>query len=266
MLNLVYRLDLFTLAALHFVMMVAAKEIGHAIALRAVRKVPARDDAKSGVGFAVSGMLGLMAFTLGLTISMAQGRYDARRDLVLSEANAIGTVYLRAQLIGGAHGAAIMQVLPDYTRLRISYVDDAADAAQISAVHARVAALQQQMWSAATEIARSDPGPIPALLLQALNEMFDLSLSLRVAFESRVPLTIVRLLLVASLISVGGMGYYFGLAGVRHRVVSTLLILLWVLSFVLIIDLDQPRRGTIQVEPSALRWTLEGFGPAPPAR
>jgi hypothetical protein len=261
MLQLIYQLDFLTLAIGNFALMMLALEGGYRLARRSVAAAPAPDHVKSGVGFAVTGMLGLMAFMLSLTISVAQGRFDARREIAIAEANAIGTAYLRAQAIGGEHGATIMRLLPDYTRLRIDFLGEQRAPAETEAIHARTAALQQQMWAAAGEIARRDSGPVTALLLQALNDVFDQSQLIRNAYESRVPLSIVGLLFVASLLSIGSIGNYFGLAGVRYPVTSTLLILLWVLCFVLIVDLDRPRSGTIQVAATALTWTLQGFAP-----
>jgi hypothetical protein len=261
MLGFIYRIDLVTLAVVLVATMLMAKEVGYQIGRRVTRAAPANDDVKSGVAFTITGMLGLMAFTFALTISMAQGRFDQRRALVVAEANAIGTVYLRAQTIGGDEGAAIARLLPDYTRLRIQDLNDPETETEIAAIYARMSELQHEMWSAASQVGRRDSGPVTALLIQALNDMSDQSLAVRNAYESRVPIGIVRLLIAGSFLVLGCIGYFFGLAGRRHAVVSSMLILMWVVCLALIIDLDKPRRGFIQIEPTPLLWTLQGFAP-----
>ena len=85
-----------------------------------------------GVGHVVTGMLGLLAFSLGLALSMAQSRFDARREAALQEANAIGTAWLRAQAIGHERGPAIARLLEDYIRLRIEYVRAGPDQTDLS--------------------------------------------------------------------------------------------------------------------------------------
>jgi hypothetical protein len=122
-------------------------------------------------------------------------------------------------------------------------------------------ALQRRIWQAAAEVARREPGPIPALLLEALNQMFDLSLSVRQAYEQRVPPAALRLLVGGSLLSVGAVGYQFGMTGRRPVVIFSLLLAFSAFAFILVVDLDRPRSGNIRVDPAPLIWTLEGLPP-----
>ena len=105
------------LGALLLAMLLIANEIGYRIGRW--RTTLRAEQAEGNMGMLTTGMLGLLAFTLGLTISIAESRYEARRDLVVAEANAIGTAWLRAGLVRGAEGPELRRELEDYTRTRL---------------------------------------------------------------------------------------------------------------------------------------------------
>jgi hypothetical protein len=240
-----------------------ADEAGFRLGRRRSRRNPSERDA-TGVGLITTGMLGLLAFTLGLTISMAQGRFDARRMLVVEEANAIGTAWLRAGLVEAPEGPAIQALLQDYTRLRLDYTTHAGGQGGDARLNAETSAAQARIWQQMQTLGRRAPTPITASLAAALNQVFDMSVAQRFAYESRVPLAILWMLLGGSVLSIGAVGFQFGLGGHRLPVMSTLLILMWVGGMLLIVDLSRPRTGTIRPDPKPLIWTLEGFGEATP--
>ena len=250
-------------------LLVLAKEIGFAIGSRARRAGAARDAAgqadrqKEGVGLVTGGMLALVAFILALAMSMAQGRHDARRDVVRDEANAIGTVWLRADFAGPAAGP-IRALMRDYAAARLEAVITPPGPGDVGAELARTNAMQGRIWALASTAARENHTPEAALLIASLNDMFDLSLTSRRAFTDRVPIGILRMLLWSALITMGVVGYNFGLAGARHLVFSGLLLVFWSGSMVLIVDLNNPTKGWIKVDPAPMVWTIEGFGPARP--
>jgi hypothetical protein len=104
-------------------LLLVAQEIGYRLGRFVRRWREPLEAEKSSLNFATAGMVGLLAFLLGISLSMASGRYEARRDSVLAEANSIGTTWLRAGLVGGAEGQAIQRALRDYTKLRIDTVN-----------------------------------------------------------------------------------------------------------------------------------------------
>lgn len=242
-------------------LLVAVTEIGFRLGRRAYRRRQADEAAKSGIGFAVGGILGLLAFLLGITLSIAESRHDERRAVVLNEANAIGTAWLRAGVIGGEQGERIQGLLAAYTEVRIQVYRDIRTREDGVRLDAETARLQGEMWGIATAVARANPSPISGLMLSALNEMFDLSMTQRRYFTERVPQHILRLLLWTSIIAVGAMGYRFGVGGSRQLVMSTLLLMLWSSSIVLIVDINRPRQGSVTISHAPLEWTLQGFGP-----
>ena len=134
------------------------------------------DTAKSQLPVVQAALLGLIALLLGFTMSMAVSRFEKRQDLVVQEANAIGTAHLRARLIPG-DGEAIAGLLRDYLDARLRFDDG--DAVHQQAARVESEQLQERLWSRAGGIAQQDPRAITSgLLLQALNETFDLFLQL----------------------------------------------------------------------------------------
>jgi hypothetical protein len=253
--------SLLLLFVVFLLLLVAVTEIGYRIGRRAFRRRSADETTRAGIGFIVGGILGLLAFLLGITLSLADGRHDERRGVVLNEANAIGTAWLRAGVIGGEEGARMQRLLVDYTEVRIHVYRDLRTRADGDRLDAETAALQTALWQTATEVARAHPTAISGLMLSALNEMFDLSMTQKRYFTERVPPHILRLLMWTSIIAVGAMGYHFGTTGMRQLVMSTLLLVLWASAIVLIVDINRPRQGTVIVSHAPLEWTLESFGP-----
>lgn len=254
---------LWALGLLLLGLLLVANEVGFRLGRSQARHVP--EKAESRIGVLTTGMLGLLAFTLGLAISIADQRFEARRDLVVVEANAIGTAWLRAGLLPEERaGAALRDLLTEYTRIRIAYTAAEADRAEEAALNAAAGNLQSRMWSVAEAAARRDPNPVTAGVVAALNDTFDAALSQRHAFESRVPPHILWMLLGGSLLAVGAVGFQIGLGPQRHMVLTTLLMLMWTGGMLLVADLNRPRHGDIRVDAAPLVWTLEGFGPVAP--
>ncbi len=181
----------------------------------------------------------LLSLLLAFSFSLALSRYDARRELVTKEANAIGTAVRERSLLG------------DYLNARMAYLSSSDESARAEA-ETRTAELQQRMWAvAATEVHRDARSTATPLFVTALNDVFDLSLMQRAAQRAHVPDLIVYILIVLVLIA----GTLFGTTWKTWR--STLLaaIALAVMFgavFGAVIDLDQPQAGTIRVDLSAL--------------
>ncbi len=239
----------------------ARAELGYRLGRRAFRRRTADETSRSGIGFIVGGILGLLAFLLGITLSLAESRHDERRGVVLAEANAIGTAWLRAGVIGGEEGLRMQRLVADYAEVRIAVYRDIRTRADAERLDGETARLQAQLWEIAGGVARAAPTPVSALMLSALNEMFDLATTQRRFFTERVPPHILRLLLWTSILAVGAMGYHFGSTGFRQTAMSTILLVLWASALVLIVDINRPRQGTVTISYAPIAWTLESFGP-----
>ncbi len=242
-----------------FLSIALAGEVGYRLGRRTVIKLAVKNGGASGISTLTAGMLGLLAFTLSLSIGFGQSRYEARRDLVMAEANAIGTAWLRTKLIDGDEGSAIAEKIEDYAKVRLGFTVAAAHD-DVPALVARSNALQDDIWRTTQVVARRAPNPVTSALVNALNEMFDLAASQQFAYESSVPAELIVGLYVGALLSIGALGYQFGVASERQVVLWSLLLLMWTGGMMLLVDLSQPRMGDIRVDTAPLVRTIQGFG------
>lgn len=194
----------------------------------------------------------LLALLLGFTFSMALARHEDRRQMVIAEANNIGTAWLRAGLIEGPDGAALQDRLHDYARSRIvmagSDVAMAFDKAQ-----AEGARLRGEIWPlAVTATAPIRTTAQAASLIESVNAVIDVATSREQAINARVPERVITLLIVYSIVSAFLLGYVMGAFGVHHRAATGVLFVLLAMTIVLIMDLDQPGVGTISVSQQAM--------------
>ena len=211
-------------------------------------------------GTITGAMLALLGFLLAISLSMADSHFQVRRRQVLDEANAIGTSFLRAQTIGGPHGTEIVRLLKDYAQLRLDFFAAGEDARRLDLVNRQTSNLQQRIWDHASAIARAADTPVSALLLSTLNDTFDLATARRWGLEVRVPSYVISLLLVLSVLTMGLMGYYFGVCGVRYPALSAVLFVAFTVTVLLVMDLNRPRSGFIQAEQSPFIWLVEDLG------
>jgi hypothetical protein len=230
--------------------LLAAAEIGFFFATRHRRATPERR--ASEVGGLQAAFLGLLALLLGFTFSMALGRFDSRRNLVLQEANAIGTTYLRASFLPASDQAAVEKMLRRYIDLRLPLYDANTSPIRLASLEAQCAQLQHQLWSHAVTASRQSPTPLAMAFVSALNELIDLDASRVHALQSHVPGAAWLLLLVVSVVGCYISGYAAGLAGTRSAFSTVLLPVLIAVVITLISDLDAPRRGIIGVSKQPL--------------
>lgn len=197
----------------------------------------------------VGSILALMAFMLAVTMGMASDRFDTRRGNVVAEANAIGTVYLQADYLPAPAAEQLKELLREYLPLRI-----ADDPSAVQENVKRSMALHPQMWALVSEAARSGHSPdLVSALGDSLSELVAINETRIVAgLYARVPETVLLLLLVGSALSLGMVGYMAGLK--RRRSVLSAVVMVIALGVVLtiVIDLDRPTEGLINVSQQAL--------------
>jgi hypothetical protein len=189
--------------------------------------------------------LGLLALLLGFSFAMAMSRFSDREKLIVSEANAIGTVWLRCDLLPEAARDEIRRTLRDYTDQRIAFYDAKDEAARQNAI-AESEKLQSRLWTVFADAAKDSP-ELSTVLLPSPNELIDLH-GARIAVARRhMPTVLLGLLLVCSLVSVASVGYGCGVGGKRNVVLTTALTFLIAGTLWAIIDMDHPRQGLIRV-------------------
>jgi len=206
-------------------------------------------------GILVGALLALMAFLLGVAVNMASDRYDQRRSLVTEEANSIGTTYLRAGYLPEPQKEEIRDLIREYVPLRISTSDDD----ELLRRHAASEPITMSLWAEAEDLAREAPeSDALALFIQSLNETIDLRTERIVTnLQARVPETVLVVLLLGSALALGMVGYSAGLSGKRSLIGAVLVTVVLSLVLCLVIDLDRPRDGSIQVSQAPLEKLLD---------
>lgn len=200
-------------------------------------------------GMIVGSILALMAFLLAIAMGMAADRFDTRRGLVLEEANAIGTTLLRAGYLPEPASAQVEALLREYVPLRI--VDDEDE---LQAQITRSVEIHDEMWTIAEQLAReSGERPVVAIFIESLNETIDLHESrITAGVYARVPPTVIWLLVVGVVFSVGMVGYNAGLTGRRSMVSAVVLAVALSAVVALVVDLDRPSEGIIRTSQQPL--------------
>jgi hypothetical protein len=234
-----------------------AYEIGFQVGHWYQARTPGVQEGPTGV--LVGSILALLAFLLAITMGMASDRFDTRRGLVLEEANTIQTTYLRAGYLPEPASTEIRNLLREYVPLRITPSDEATRLANAQ----RSEALLQQIWSIAEAEAQvTQQGDLMAAFIESLNETIDLHESrLAAGVYSRVPASILWLLLLGSVLTLAIVGYSAGLTKRRDLLSAIVLIVALGAVLALVIDLDQPRQGFVQVSQQPLIDLQEQIGP-----
>jgi hypothetical protein len=213
------------------------------------------------IGAIVGAMLGLLAFLLAFTFGMAASRYDTRKQLVLQEANAIGTTYLRAEMLPEPERSDVRNLLREYAAMRVGGLVSI----MTPEVMAKSSALHDRLWADAVAAGEKDPGSIlGGLFVQSLNEVIDLHETRVTAGRNRIPDSIWIVLYLVTTLTMIAVGYQFGLTGERSWAVTILLALVFAAVMFLIADLDQPQRGLLKVSQQAMIDLVNQIGaPAP---
>jgi hypothetical protein len=243
-------------ALLLLAVQVAARELGFWLGQRRSEKAEVEG---AGVTLLVGAKLGLLAFVLALTVSVANTRFAERRAGALAEANAIGTAWLRAEALDHPRAAAIARLLEEYARVRREFVALGLEPERIGAVNARGLALQGELWGHLAALVRERPDPVTAALMAALNEAFDAATAERFAYFARVPAPMAWLLVALAVLGMAGIGYQLGLRRRAHRVLALTLTAVWTMVIVMVLDLGAARVGLVRTPTEAYLWTIEGF-------
>lgn len=243
-------------------LLLVAIECGFRFGLRINHAV--NDSIKSQVNTIQASLLGVLALLLGFTFSLALQRYDSRAAAVVDEANAIGTTYLRSELLADPVRDESQKLLRRYLDLRVTAGLESLD--QVDERHRLLVDsnhLLDEIWALAIQAAADNPNPVTTgLYLQSLNEMIDAFGVRQAALDRHVP-EVVLFLLLGTLILTGSLvGYASGITGQRASFATYILVLLIVLLVFIIIDLDRPRRGLIEVPQASITALRDSIGRA----
>lgn len=202
------------------------------------------------VGAMVGATLGLLAFTMAFTFGMAASRYDGRKQLVLDEANAVNTTYLRAEMLPQPYRDEIQNMLREYVDIRLEAI---AHREKLAAGIARSEELLRLLWKQAVAVAEKYPSPVNSVFITSLNLVIELHAKrVTAGLRNRIPQTIWFSLYLVAFLAMMAMGYHTGLSG-SHRSIATLFqALAFTAVLMLIADLDRPQEGLLKVGQEAM--------------
>lgn len=217
----------------------------------------AEKEDRSPVGSIVGAMLGLLAFLLAFSFGLAASRFDERRVLVIDEANAIGTTYLRAGYLADPYRRQIRDLLKEYVFVRL----EALKPGKLEQGVKRSEELQDRLWQQAVVVAEKNlDSDLIGLFVQSLNEVIDLHAKrVNIGIRFRLPFIVWGMLYAVTFLSIGIVGYQFGLAHTRYTGMPILLTLTFASVILLIADLDRPQEGLIKVSQQSLVDLMDKF-------
>jgi hypothetical protein len=216
-----------------------------------------RDD----FGFILGATLTLLGLIIGFSFSMAIGRYDQRKNYEEEEANAIGTEYVRTDLLSGSSAEKIHALLKEYLDQRILFYQTR-DADQLRQINTDTARLQGEMWSAVKDAALPQPTAVTALAVSGMNDVLNRQGYTQAAWWNRIPVAAWGLMTAIAVCCNLLVGFASRNAKVRVRNFLILILpLVLSISFLLLADIDSPRGGLIRVYPQNLLSLYQSLHP-----
>jgi hypothetical protein len=238
-------LDVLPLWALFWVLLIAnilLEEAGFRIGR--VRAIRPQKESDVTVGAVVAAELALLAFLVAFTFGIVASRFELRRQMVLDEANAIGTTYLRAALLPHPQSQSVRRLLRDYTDVRLG----AATGVPMDQVLRRSEEIHRELWTEAIAAAEHDRSVPTGLFIQSLNEVIDLHAARgMVVLRNRMPRAVWVVLFVSALLAFFAIGYQSGLTESRRSPAVLVLVLTFSAVTWLVLDLDRPGEGFFRV-------------------
>jgi hypothetical protein len=221
---------------------------------------------KEPFGILQGALLGLVGLLLAFGLSLAVSRYESRRANIVSEANAIGTTYLRAQTLPEPMRSRSLDLLVRYTRTAISLSDRVPGSDSAKAARASEEPIERELWALAAQSLDAKPiASAPRLYVESLNETFDGETTRVAALRNRVPTAVLLLEVIGASVALGLLGAHLAIGG---RGVFGVMLASALIAFLLLVtaDLDRPTRGLIRVPDSVLTDQLDSMTQPPAAK
>lgn len=229
-----------------------AGEIGYRVARRGSQRYD--ESTRSQIVSIQAAILGLLSLILGFTFSMALSRFEYRKQMVVEEANAIGTVALRAQFLPTDHKVDVRALLRRYVEIRLySVLQTAQSSPERQQLDIETRQLQSQLWQIAGDASLQEPQSVPlGLFTQAVNNLIDVKAKRDTGVANHVPEIVLLLLMGFALLAMGVLTYGNGLTGARSPIPTAAYSIVVVLVVLLIIDLDHPQSGVARVSQASI--------------
>jgi hypothetical protein len=229
-----------------FVGMILLLELGRRLGRR--RQGKQEEGARAGLGAVEGAVFALLGLLVAFTFSGAASRFDARRQLIVQEANAIGTAWLRLDLLPASAQPELRDLLRRFLDLRLAVCQKMPDVEAARAELSKANALQGEIWNKAISACQDSPNPMRAQLIPALNEMFDIAATRVMAAEMHPPAIIFGMLGVLALMSSLLAGYAMAGGKTRSWIHVIGFALIMATTVYVILDLEFPRLGIIRVD------------------
>ena len=210
---------------------------------------PLEEDERQDFVVVLTASMTLLGLLIGFSFSMAISRYNQRKDYEAEEANAIGTEYVRADLLPAADGTRVRELLRKYVDQRVLFYETR-DTSRLRQINASTAQLQRELWSAVQAAAAAQPTPPVALAAAGMNDVLNSEGYTQAAWWNRIPIAAWALMAIIAICCNLLMGY--GAHRTGRNLVFWVLPLAVSISFLLIADIDSPRGGLIRVLPQNL--------------
>jgi hypothetical protein len=215
------------------------------------KRQPLDEDARHDLDLAVTATLPLLGLIIGFSFSMATSRYDQRKDYEEAEANAVGTEYLRADLLPASEAARVRALLVEYLNQRILFYR-ARDEHELGQINAATAQLQADLWSAVKTVPdAAHATPVLGLAISGMNDVLNSQGYTQAAWWNRIPMAawgLMGLIAVCANVMFGYAAHHAKAGAIQLLVLPLVLSI----AFFLIADIDSPRRGVIRVNPQNL--------------
>jgi len=226
--------------------MILMVEIGRRVGLRWRARI--MEGGAAGVGAVEAAIFALLGLLLAFTFQGAATRFDVRRDLIVQEANNIGTAWLRIDVLPASAQPAMRELFRQYLDSRLETYRKISDPAAVRAEMAHTAQLQNDIWNHAIASHRDGAQAVGVVLLPALNQMFDIVTTRAMAIRTHPPLIVFIMLAILALASAFLAGH--GMAGsqVRSWLHSIGFALILTVTVYVIMDMEFPRLGFVRVD------------------
>jgi hypothetical protein len=234
------------IALVFFASLFAFQELGRRWGLR--RAVRDAEGGREGLGSVEAAVYGLLGLLIAFSFSGAASRFEARRDLIVQEANAIGTAYLRLDLLPDDERTSLREKFRRYLDTRLGAYRKLPDLEAAMAELDRASAQQGEIWTEAVVAAKAAGPPASVLLPPALNEMFDITTTRTAATRAHPPLFLFAMLVILALVSALLVGNGMSAGKVSHRLHMLAYAGALALTIYVIVDLEFPRLGLIRVD------------------
>lgn len=238
--------------------LLAAHELGY---LGGLKRFHYTEDQRDHLSTVMGALLATMGFVLAFSFSIVEARFAGRRAMVLQEANAIGTAYLRADFLPTDPKNRTKQLLIQYLKLRMDIQPD-----RLNSLIAESERVQRELWSVAVEVGLQTPGSETfALYLESLNDVIALHRSrVAAALRNRLPPIFLYILYGSSFLALVVLGVNAGQSKSRNLVAAIPLVLLIAALLHLVADMNRSDLHLMKVGQGALEDVLRTLNAAPP--